>query len=272
VLNYISYGSQTVYVVGRCIYCGSADEPLTGEHAIPYGLGGHLVLREASCKPCQTITCRFENDVLHKGWGLVRTKCGFPSRTPKKNRPKTTPIELVRQGSSEVVQIPIEHDPGIITLPELAPPGCISGRDAAPGTVEGYNWRVIVTDGGALAAHMQRLGVKEVRVWHKSFEYSLARMLSKIAYCFAVFEVGLDWFEEVFVLPGILGNSGDLGRWVGGVDRPVLTTGDGRILGQPHLVATSTAGPVIGARIQLFGGIDPEAPEYFVCVGRRKPA
>ncbi len=35
--------------IGRCIYCGGR-KGLLDEHIIPYGLGGNLVLPEASCK------------------------------------------------------------------------------------------------------------------------------------------------------------------------------------------------------------------------------
>src|SRR5258705_11293662 len=45
--------------VGHCIYCGAtkytqqADRPLGQEHIIAEGMGGTLILPEASCKECE---------------------------------------------------------------------------------------------------------------------------------------------------------------------------------------------------------------------------
>ena len=44
--------------VGFCIYCktlGSDDNPVTDEHIIPEGMGGPMVLRDASCQDCARV-------------------------------------------------------------------------------------------------------------------------------------------------------------------------------------------------------------------------
>ncbi|WP_217539485.1 HNH endonuclease, partial [Stenotrophomonas sp. GbtcB23] len=46
--------------VGASIYCGATDGRLTEEHIIPKGLGGTLVLPQASCDDCAAITSLFE--------------------------------------------------------------------------------------------------------------------------------------------------------------------------------------------------------------------
>jgi len=52
------YGRRPVQPILRCLYCGAATESLIDEHAIPHGLGGHLILPKASCTACQKITSR----------------------------------------------------------------------------------------------------------------------------------------------------------------------------------------------------------------------
>src|SRR5262245_1110250 len=88
--------------VGRCIYCDTADGPLSKEHVIPFGLGGNFILPRASCKACAKITSAFERTCLRQMYGDLRTKYGAPSRRPKK-RPKYIPLIVNRGG--EHVQI-----------------------------------------------------------------------------------------------------------------------------------------------------------------------
>ena len=48
--------ARQVTKIGRCIYCGTTEGKLSEEHITPYGLGGLLVLQEASCERCARIT------------------------------------------------------------------------------------------------------------------------------------------------------------------------------------------------------------------------
>ena len=41
--------------IGRCIYCGKENVPLTDEHIIPLALHGEHLLPKATCIACQTI-------------------------------------------------------------------------------------------------------------------------------------------------------------------------------------------------------------------------
>ena len=44
----------------RCIYCLDAEPPFTREHVIPRGMGGGMILLEASCSDCQKIINEIE--------------------------------------------------------------------------------------------------------------------------------------------------------------------------------------------------------------------
>ena len=92
---------------------------------------------------------------------------------------------------------------------------------------------------------------------------AFARMLAKIAYGFAVVAVGCDLtkIEQVHVLPAILGQSTDVGRWVGGSggDEPSAVS-------DLHYVSLALNGDEIVVRVRLFARYN--APEYLVAVGR----
>lgn len=64
-------------IVGRCIYCGRDDEPLTREHIVPTGLRGQWVLRDASCQRCQQITSSVELNAQRAMLGAGRAFLGF---------------------------------------------------------------------------------------------------------------------------------------------------------------------------------------------------
>ena len=92
-----------------------------------------------------------------------------------------------------------------------------------------------------------------------------ARFVAKMAYGYAVERYDLDAFGTVYVLPAILGESDDIGRWVGCPDRrefPVrqcsVSVGF-KIIPRDDLVA----------RIKMFPQFD--GAEYVVVVGRVKP-
>lgn len=76
---------------GYCIYCGkegSSEVILTREHIIPEGIGGNLVLPEASCDDCQRIIHDFETTIIRGHFGVARFKQGIFS---KKRRGRSAP-------------------------------------------------------------------------------------------------------------------------------------------------------------------------------------
>ncbi len=72
-------------------------------------------------------------------------------------------------------------------------------------------------------------------------------MLAKIAYGFAVAFVGLDNFEKVYLVPTILGQKDDAGRWVGCANDLKLDVGK-----YFHHVDVSIVNREVIVRIKLF--------------------
>lgn len=91
-----------------------------------------------------------------------------------------------------------------------------------------------------------------------------ARFVAKMAYGYAVERYGLDAFDCVYVLPAILGESDDIGKWVGTSDRREFP------IRQCHISVGFKIIPLddLVVRIKMFPQFD--GAEYVVVVGRVK--
>lgn len=129
ILAFMNKGFQTASStqfkpVSSCIYCGNKDD-LTDEHIIPYGLGGHLILPKASCKPCAVITSQFEQRLLRGYWWPLRRIFKLKSRRKKEQR---NSFEALLKTSNGIANVQIQADeyPGFIYF-ELPPPSILEG-------------------------------------------------------------------------------------------------------------------------------------------------
>ena len=153
--------------------------------------------------------------------------------------------------------VPLDQHPGGWILPVYALPTKLTGETPAEDV------RVLHRIGKrreeAIQKLQQRFGITALvmsvvdpRAW--------AQMMAKIGYCFAVGCVGLDTFEEVYVLPTILEGK-LLGHYVGCLEGAPMNTGN-----QGNLVTMSQAQRELTVYIRLFAQM--EFPEYTVVVGR----
>lgn len=209
--------------VGRCIYCGAADEPLTDEHIVPKGLDGTAVLEKASCDRCRRITSAVERDILRgprdpdtgttaitREMWHVRSHVDLGSG---EDRPETGEVVIVRDGEEETVELPLGEYPILLHLPGLPPPAYLTGRDLE-GAMNLEGW-VTLSFGPSPAEVCERLGADQIKVTANEDWVTFARMIAKIAYAYTVAKKGLDGFGDEFVTPDILGERDTIGRWVG---------------------------------------------------------
>jgi len=244
--------------VNACIYCGARGVPLEEEHLIPFGLGGEWVLENASCRKCAKITSAFEGH-LQRGMMLPgRTALNLPTRKPQ-NRPSSFVIDA----QHEKLHVPISDYPALITLPFFLPPAHLDSREYEAGVNVINTPFVFQVGGGDAQGLVEKLGKAKIVLTHLEYKpVSFARLIAKIAYGFSVARFGLDAWEHVFVVPSILGEAKDVGRWVG-CDRRTEISTDGL-----HGVTSTLKGDVATARVRLFAQFG--APEYLVIVGRVK--
>lgn len=200
--------------VGRCIYCG-ATEGLSDEHVIPYALGGALILPDSSCPRCAGITSDFERRVLRGFMQGARVAGNYPTRRPKE-RPKSLPLEIEREGRFESVEVPTQRHPALLFLPLPEPPGIIAGRPHAPGvSVRGIETLYF---GKNPADAARELGVKTIRTTENWDVTSFARLLAKVAYSWCVAAAGTLSRDDVVILLLILGAADDASHWIGSAD------------------------------------------------------
>jgi HNH endonuclease len=108
ILNGLGHRAKVFSPVGFCIYCGAKGD-LGEEHIIPFGLGGNLILPDASCSQCSDITgAQVEGAILNAYWGthgVPRPRLNLPTRKPKK-RPKKRILTITdRTGQSRTVAV-----------------------------------------------------------------------------------------------------------------------------------------------------------------------
>ena len=90
---------------------------------------------------------------------------------------------------------------------------------------------------------------------------SMAQMLAKIGYGFAVACFGLDAFEIVYVLPTIVDNGRDAGRYVGCLSDPPMNE-----QAEGHQVTLVQSGRDLTCYVRLVAQM--AIPEYVIVIGR----
>jgi len=112
--------------VGRCIYCGTKDEPLgEEEHIIPESIGGGLILPKATCPCGPKLTHGFEGKVVNQIFQETRRQLGI-----KGKKRKRTPDELmlsIQEGFAEpfnlapIRKVEIKDHPSGLFIPRIKP-------------------------------------------------------------------------------------------------------------------------------------------------------
>jgi hypothetical protein len=242
--------------VGRCIYCGSIQPPLTDEHIIPEGLGGREILPAASCKICEAITGRFEQMVMrHTVWPL-RQLVGMKGR--KRKIPSHIPAKGIHPNGETFVEGMKHRDIWLkAVLPVFhEPPGVLIGK--SPSDQVGVNFDVFF-DAACMGQKQDPGGIIDIKPeW-------FARMLAKIAHARAVAEYGLDGFDR-YLPPIIVGGDTQWPHLIGRASieelRPEPGVGHWVFL-YPLLPPNER---VFLARIRLFAALG--GPIYDVVTGR----
>jgi len=206
--------------IGHCIYCGATTD-LRREHVIPYALNGDLVLLDASCGRCARITSLTEQTFLRGSAWPVRPVAGLRSRSQHEDAPETVRVVGKRNGVSVELDVP-RGQVALLPLPLFAVPGVLrNGRSGCGRTqlsAAGIEVNGVVTlSFGADPDKLSRdLGLEQVSiVTSPDHPVSFARMIAKIAHAFAYAEGLIQRPHESLLVPAILGESDDVGMWVG---------------------------------------------------------
>ncbi len=248
--------------VGRCIYCGNAED-LSDEHVIPLALNGNLILPSASCPACRRITSALERDILRGPFLAARVRGGYKTRRPKE-RPKTLPVDVLQGGKVVAKEVQVPDHPAVLTLPLFPPASFLTNQEIVEGiTVTG---RETLRFGDEPKLLFQRLNAETLRITDNVPVFSFARMLIKIGFSYAVGALGLDRFASVYIREAILGRDPHVNRWVGSHDFTFTTEGKGALHCCAVELVETMVGPVLVVYIKLFARSGATA--YEVVIGQ----
>lgn len=242
--------------IDQCIYCGSKEE-LSKEHIIPYGLNGEWTLLKASCKKCAQITSKFEQHALRDIFLSARSSLGLRTR---RKLPGVFTVHVVKNGKESELRLTIKEHGAVICLLEYKPPAYLENRKYTKG-IYVVGSCLIRTKGKDLKELGKEKGFDSIILKNSFQGNNFERFIAKIAYCFSIFQFGADAFENVYILPAILGQKDDIGMWLGSTP-PIV----GKTDIESNLEINKNKEVI--TKIRLFGKL--EVPSYIVVVGKLK--
>lgn len=260
--------TQRFFNIGKCIYCGDTDVPLTKEHVIPLSLKGEMTLAKASCEKCRVITSKYERNPIHENWIEARACLDYPSRKTNFDDKVFSLKVTLKDGTETILELNKNETLGIANFPEFPLPAFFGSEDYKSGAV----WNALRTIGfGKVSPEdfSNKYNVKQITgtVTYKGNHFEI--MIVRIAYCAVVAYLGPDCLSKNFVLPTILGEVDDVGYWLG-------TDYEGKTI--PHIGKIPSANVIrlgvltkqdgstaLVVTIKFFAASD--APEYIVVVG-----
>jgi hypothetical protein len=246
--------------VGHCIYC-SRVEDLSKEHIIPFGLNGNAVLPAASCPSCCKITSAFEGKVLGGSMRAVRVLWKLQSRNKHDGAPTAERLEFIRNGVMETIDLPIEKFPILLPFPTFAPPRFLTGDQKSGIDITGV---VTISFGRRPELVGRELGAQQLVLRSKPDDAAaFARMIAKIGYAMAFALGDLNRLDGPSpIIPSILGEVNDIGRWVGTLAGPIR-----KYPGLLHRIEIheDRERQLLLAEVQLFS--NSETPSYGVILG-----
>ena len=225
---------------------------------MPRCLGGNWILYKASCPECEGVTRIFERCVAADQAFVIRTLARLGTR-PKGGWAKSLPLRVTRAGQEEVIDCPVEMYPVRLTLETYPPPACI-GKGP-------YVKEIGVSGFYSANPSAEVIGMLRNRFQIDDYNFSVtlqgltqARLLAKIALGFAVAAYGARIVEHAYIRRAVLGQSEDIGKWVGCFSRPAPKAD---VLHQVRLRIERDNN--IHAYVRLFARYG--TPEYLIVVG-----
>jgi HNH endonuclease len=263
--------ATTYASVGKCIYCGANqwsrddDRGLGNEHIIPEGLGGKLILPEASCRKCEKITGRVELTWQRDSWRPARVQKGLGRR--KKVKAATQLLQVESGGQQEIRSIPLDKCPALVTTLCFDPPEILlDNKPIEKQLTGGVSLGTLPNFGVLLKPYLDQGPVSFVPQRKDATSTTLGRMLAKIGHSFAVAELGLDAFKP-FLPSVILGT--DLryvAHYVGGTKIIPAASRNVYEIKLEEVRSKNLGRPYFMVSIRVLADIQG-MPEYFVIVG-----
>lgn len=249
---------------GFCIYCGSTEK-LTREHVVPYALGGSLTITKGCCEECRKKTNAFESDVLSGPLRMVRYIQNLPSRTKHSSVPAMVEFSVkLGDGSEQRIEVPIAKAPIFLEFYEFGEPKYL---DASRGASLERKASVTGSYGQDPSLVLSELSAKGMTiVGPPTRPVAFARMIAKMAYCYAFVEGCINKLENIGeLIKAFMEEPDTIGRFVGSIPPP-YTKYEG--VGARFAIKVLESERVAYSEVQLFAASG--APTYIVVLGRVK--
>ena len=243
--------------IGKCIYCGLVADNLSREHAVPYGLNGPWTLLRASCTTCAGVTHRFERDTLRGLLPTIRSVLAMQTRHPE-NRPQNFPLVVETVGVQNTIHVLPTEFPLYLPTPVFPQPGVLTGASFSPDIPFELNFLHIAGPSFEKVALQHGVDFVGTRLTFSPDEF--ARTLAKIAFCAAVYALGLAPFTNSPIRRVILGADRCIGHWVGSWTGEQVNEATGL-----HAMQIRARGTEIHVILRLFAQFN--APEYHIVLG-----
>jgi HNH endonuclease len=260
---------QNYDLVGKCVYClhDFAADDLTDEHIIPRAMNGGLILKKGACKPCAKRSnedyegAALNNDLLiaRRILELRKSRNRGAKQPPPKPLPPVAAGDRTMGGGKFDIALSDDQYPNHFSLVLFRPAGLLVGEDRGADLKE---MRLQIFN---LGGHEKR--ATNVTVQQSHINGPFAKMLAKIAYCYAVAERGFNAFKGDDIRDLLMGRRDDVYNFVGNPAERI-------ILGNQHLHALyfrERDGWLI-VLVHLFASCigDPKLPAtpYEVVVGK----
>lgn len=249
---------------GFCIYCGSTEQ-LSREHVVPYALGGTLTITEGSCEECRKKTHAFETDVLTGPLRMVRYIQNLPSSTKHRSVPKTVEFSVkLGDGTEQRIEVPIARAPIFLAFYEFGEPKYLDPSRGANLETGGVVTGSYGQDPSQVLSELSAKGM--TLVGPPARPVAFARMIAKIAYCFAFAQGHIKRFEDPSeLIKAFMEEPDTIGRFVGSIPPP-FTKYEG--VGIRFAIKVLESERIAYAEVQLFAASG--APTYVVVLGRIK--
>lgn len=249
--------------VDHCIYCGATDN-LSREHIIPFGLSGTAVLPKSSCQICAEITGKLEMIILRGELRSARIFRELQSRRKHKGAPSVHPITFIINDEYKTCNLAIEEYPILLHFPVFSLPAYITNESYSSGiSIQGV---VTVNFGESPKNAMEKFGATQISQTVTNHPAEFARVIAKIGYAMAYAEGYIECISgSPYVLPAILGESEDIGRWVGTIPEKINISSN---LLHRIVFKRDYENNLLIAEVQLFS--DSFSPTYCVILGSLK--
>ena len=202
--------------------------------------------------------------VLRGSMWPVRVYRQLKSRTKHKDSPRSYPIQIVRGGVKETVFLPAEKYPILLPFPIFPEPAELVPYTGGYTRGININGHRTISFGPKPEEVGKDLGASEISITPRTDQpVAFAKVIAKIAYAFAAAEGELRAISgPALVLPALLGEKEEIGRWVGTAKtREVYPNLLHRILIHHDL----KSGFLIG-EVHLLS--DSHTPSYLVVLGK----